>query len=75
MPADIITDDRRIVHVGDRVYNYYDMEPGAVETEPETEGGFAGWFYFRADNGKRTLLNGARICTIEFARSRGFKGV
>jgi len=31
------------------------------------------WFDFKHDNGSTSILNGQRICTIEFAKSRGFK--
>jgi hypothetical protein len=66
------TEDGVILSEGDRAYDYYSMEPGVI-------GKFAGnapdpWFTFHHDNGKQLTLNGQRICTIEFARRRGFKG-
>lgn len=53
---------------GDRAYNYYDMKPGAIG-----EVGTDGWFHFLNDDGTRTLLNGQRICSMMFARLRGFR--
>ena len=72
MVVDIRTEDGKIVHEGDRVYNYYDMKPctivpNTIRMMPDA------WFDTEDDNGRRTILNGQRICTIEFAKSRGFK--
>jgi hypothetical protein len=83
---DIKTEDNAIVHPGDRVYNYYDMWPGKIVEY--TQGMIDAlrddddikrdrWFYVQKDGaeGMRgcTLLNGERICTIAFARGRGFR--
>jgi len=75
--AEIRTEDGVIVHAGDRVYNYYDMEPGHIESGSHSlmiNGGDI-WFDFKADNGRVSILNGQRICSIEFAKRRGFRGV
>jgi hypothetical protein len=66
------TEDGIVLSEGDRAYNYYDMKAGRI-------GKLAGnmpdpWFYFHHDDGTRTTLNGQRICSIEFARRRNFKG-
>lgn len=65
-----ITEDGVEVAEGDRVYNYYDMKPGVIG---RPSGSTDGWFHFKPDNGGQyTILNGARICTIEYAKGRGF---
>lgn len=69
----ITTEDGVVVHEGDRVYNYYDMKPGVIVPNSITMAPDA-WFDVQHDDGTRTLLNGARICSIEYARKRGFKG-
>jgi hypothetical protein len=59
------------VQTGDRVYNYYDMQPGRILNDEHD-----GWFRFAPDDGGQySLLNGARICTIQYAQRRGFRGV
>jgi hypothetical protein len=70
MNTPIHTEDGATVHNGDRVYNYYDMEPGVIVTEPDDQG----WFYVRHDKGGQALLNGQRICTVKAAQRRGFPG-
>lgn len=65
------TGDGVLVQEGDRAYNYYDMKPGKV-------GRHAGnlpdpWFDFEHDDGTITVLNGQRICSMEYAKRRGFK--
>jgi hypothetical protein len=66
----IRTEDGVTVYNGDRVYDYYSMEPGTVASEPDSQG----WFYVRKADGSKTLLNGQRICTVAYARGRGFPG-
>lgn len=66
------TEDGVTVKDGDRVYDYYSMKPGVIER-------FVGdmpdpWFDVRHDDGTVNVLNGQRICSMEFARRRGFKG-
>lgn len=66
------TEDGVQVQIGDRVYNYYDMKAGKIVK-------FAGnlpdpWFDVEHDDGSISVLNGARICSIEYAKKRGFKG-
>lgn len=64
------TEDGKVVHIGDRVYNYYDMKPGVIEgpirMAPDP------WFEVRHDDGSSSLLNGQRICSIGYAKTRGF---
>lgn len=81
MTWQIMTEDNVLVQPGDRVYNYYDMCPGTItERDPRyyTREGEANikkdlWFYFQPDGGGVTILNGERICSMAFARSRGFR--
>lgn len=56
----IVTADRKIVHQGDRVYNYYDGEWGIIASEPDREG----WFDFTDDNDRTKTLNGERITSL-----------
>ena len=76
-----MTEDNVPVKVGDRVYNYYDMEPGFIRSIDTVynDGKDAKhdiWFNFSSVNEDygSALLNGQRICSIEFARQRGFRG-
>jgi hypothetical protein len=69
-PVAYVTEDGATVHTGDKVYNYYDMEPGTIGRPA----GQDGWFYFHADGKGTNILNGPRICTMAFAKRRGFRG-
>ena len=69
----IRTEDGVRLTPGDRAYNYYDMQPGTIGSVANT-GDPDPWFDFNHDDGTRSLLNGARICSLEYARRRGFKG-
>jgi hypothetical protein len=82
--VEIMTEDDVIVHHGDRVYNYYDMQPGTIRVRQydvekitaETNIRQDIWFEFIFEStGGTTILNGQRICTISFAQRRGFRGV
>lgn len=78
---EIMTEDDTIVKHGDRVYNYYDMVPGTIELRPSDVSNIPDdpnikvdiWFEFKPDGGGVTILNGQRICSMDFARSRGFR--
>ena len=63
----IITEDGKTLKVGDRAFNYYDMQPGEIELID-----YDGWFEFRHDNGSKAYLDGSRICSIEFATKKGW---
>ena len=70
-PDHFTTEDGVTVRVGDRVYNYYDMKPGRIDR-------FVGympdaWFDVAHDDGTVSVLNGQRICSLEFAQRRGFR--
>lgn len=72
----IVTEDNKVVAKGDAVYNYYSMWPGRIVTDPDDQG----WFYVvpthgfdRIEGARQLLLNGQRICSMEFARQRGFR--
>ena len=81
----ILTEDGVLVDEGDFVYNYYDMWPGTIVAGTKTLNGQRDneplnrnqhiWFDLRADDGRVAMLNGQRICSIAFAKRRGFKGV
>jgi hypothetical protein len=70
---------------GTPVYNYYDMKPGeiteaATYPQPLTSSkhgidGAAWWVRVLHDDGTTALLDQSRMCSIEFARSRGWAGV
>jgi hypothetical protein len=69
-----VTEDKITVYEGDMVYDYYGMVPVIIGLACG-----AGWFNtesvekpgFRSKSG---MLNGARICSIEFAAKRDFPG-
>lgn len=84
---DILTQDGFRLREGDRAYNYYDMRAGYIgevdsHTQPNTMTGQNSntpieqwnnhWFTFHEDDGGRTHLDGSRICTIAYARRRGW---
>lgn len=83
----IQTEDGVIVHEGDRVYNYYDMWPGTIVADSVRDYARGGeevnikrnlWFDVRRDDGDErdtAMLNGERICTIAFAKRKGWPGV
>ena len=69
-----VTDNKIDVYEGDMVYDYYGMEPVIIGLPCGD-----GWFTTRSvDNpnvrSKSGMLNGARICTIEFAAKCDFPG-
>jgi hypothetical protein len=68
------TEDGATVNTGDKVYDYYSMEPVIIGEDLKD-----GWFdALRADGSGRfasaTMLNGQRICTMAFAKRHGFPG-
>jgi hypothetical protein len=79
IPPDELTlaDGTTVPHrLGQRVFNYYDMVPGtitrlATRSEPDTSGrlpeGKAWWV--EVDG---TPLDGSRLCSIQFARRKGW---
>lgn len=56
----ITTEDGKVVHEGDRVFNYYDGFWGTLG--PIDDGG---WADVHGENGKRAYLNGQRISTYD----------
>lgn len=73
----IRTEDGVTLQQGDDAYDYYNMKPGKIgrmasgaDGDPPNDP----WFDFDHTDGTSCLLNGARICSVEFARRRGFKG-
>jgi hypothetical protein len=70
---EITTEDGVVVHEGDWVYDYYSMKPGLIVPGSITHMPDV-WFDVAHDGGGQAMLNGQRICSIEYARRRGFKG-
>jgi len=69
MPSnEIVTEDGVTVHKGDRVFNYYDRVYCVITEDPDSQG----WFNTTEDDGRRTPLNGARICSVAFAERKGW---
>jgi hypothetical protein len=66
----IITEDGKVLKEGDRAYDYYNMKPGKIGKLDSLQ---SGWFDFYHDDGTRCFLNGQRICSVEYAKRRGFK--
>ena len=62
----IQTEDGITLKEGDRAFNYYDMKPGVIGRI-----GNDGWFDF-VQNASTPLLNGERICSMEFAAKKGW---
>jgi len=72
MSVQIRTEDGVTVGENDRVYNYYDMKPGYIKPNsirmmPDP------WFDVVHDDGTTSVLNGERICSLQYAKRRGFK--
>ena len=67
---EIKTADKKIVNEGDKVFSHYTMSFGIIENAKEWGKGDGEpidietdiWFDFVAEDGKRDLLNGERIC-------------
>lgn len=64
------TEDGVELKTGDRAYDYYNMKPGKIGSPSNTD---SSWFYFMHDDGTDEILNGQRICSVEFAKQQGFK--
>ena len=61
------TEDGEQVATGELVFNYYDRKLGTIGDDAGD-----GWFDHVDDEGRRTMLNGERICTVAFAVARGW---
>lgn len=57
---------------GNRAFNYYDRKPGRIKVGSCEMNGGDIWFTFDHDDGSRSILNGARICSEQFARGKGW---
>jgi hypothetical protein len=65
------TEDNVVVQTGQLVYNYYDMVPCVIGMDCDHDG----WFEtFLLDGRPGHMMNGPRICSIGFAKRRGFRG-
>ena len=58
----IKTADGYKVNEGDRVFSHYTMTWGTIREAKDWGDNNGIWFDFVDDDGKRTLLNGERIC-------------
>ena len=68
MTTTVTLEDRKVAHVGDRVFNYYDRVPVNI-----TEIGSDGWCDTKLDDGSRgAYLDGSRMCSISFAEAKGW---
>jgi hypothetical protein len=65
--TNIYTEDGAELTAGDRAYNYYDRKAGTVGTIERD-----GWFDFTHDDGGSAFLNGERVCSLDYARRRGW---
>lgn len=86
-PTHITTADNMLIETGNRAFNYYDMKPGTIGEidsypQPNTMAGQDSstpmnewdnyWFKFINDDGGTTILDGSRICTMDFAHTKGW---
>lgn len=86
MAEKIRTEDGAEVGEGDRVYGFHSqmavgtIVPGSMGSEErkdeyhdkEMQGSTQPWFTVLFENGRRELLNGQRVCSLDYARGRGW---
>lgn len=82
----IRTEDGAEVGEGDRVYGFHSqltvgtIVVGSMGSEerkdeyhaPDMQGSVMPWFSVQFDNGKREYLNGQRVCSVEYAKRKGW---
>ena len=83
----IVTADNLSLREGDRAFNYYDMKAGEIGkidswAQPDTLIGQNSstpveewnnhWFNFKHDDNTSCSLDGSRICSLEYARRKGW---
>lgn len=61
------TDDGRIVSTGDEVFSHYTMSQGVIGDDMGQ-----GWFRFVSPETGRDMLDGQRICSLDYARRMGW---
>jgi len=66
MSRTVKTEDGMTVRPGTRVFNYYDRQAGVIQDDIDSEG----WFTLTHDDGTSKLLDGSRICSIQFAMAK-----
>jgi hypothetical protein len=71
--VDITSEDGKPFTDGDRVYDYYSMKPGIIVPGSECMAPDL-WFDVKHDDGSTVVLNGQRICSLEWARKMGWPG-
>src|SRR5262245_613478 len=57
----IRTNDGKVVHPGDHVYDFYSLKWGHIVDDMDSDG----WFHVNHDGGGRVLLNGDRIASYQ----------
>jgi hypothetical protein len=67
------TEDGVTLETGDAAYDYENMKPGVIGEDAGGVGVNEGWFEFVHSDGMTDLLNGQRICSVDYARRRKFK--
>lgn len=82
----ILSEDGVKLYDGDRVYNYYDMWPGTLRIDPRDQQEMSERVHLdarwraeqvwckveREGGGGSALLNGSRLCSVEFAKDNGW---
>lgn len=73
----IITEDSGIVFPGDLAYDYYNMQVvELIKVDDMPSGDPTKWADWRVvGTDKRVYLDGSRVCTIAYAKRRGFRGL
>lgn len=61
------TEDHQLIGEGMEAFNYYDRVAGVVKDIDND-----GWFDFIQIDGTKKILNGERICSIEYAIRKGW---
>lgn len=68
-PRMIRSEDGVTLSGGDRAFNYYDRKVGTIIPDSFDR---EGWFTFDHEDGTSTCLNGSRVCSVDFARRKGW---
>jgi hypothetical protein len=62
------TEDGVTLNIGDEAYDYYGFNLGVITGPIDS----AGWFDLVTADGRKLYRNGERICSIAYARKRGW---
>jgi hypothetical protein len=70
---EIITEDKVVVQEGDTVYDFYNRKWGTIRVgSAQTDSVSGTWFDVDHVGGGKSFLNGERICSVAYAKSRGW---